>query len=316
MCAINGIFSGKYLADIIQRVKNMNNAVSHRGPDGEGIELADEGLALGHRRLAILDLDLRSNQPMISKQGNMLIFNGEIYNYQEIKKELHYPFQTKSDTEVLLAAIEEKGIDWCLEKCNGMFAFAFWNCAKQRLILARDRMGIKPFYYYRQENCFIFSSEIKGILSSGLVEAKFNEGAIDEYLANRYVRAPYTFFENIMQILPGQYLVVHREHEKIKLKEKTFWCLPDTFNMYQEYDEDELTEAFTQEVINAIKRRMIADVPLGTYLSGGVDSSLISAITALHQKENIHTYTIGFEELNEFEYAETVSRQYHTIHHE
>lgn len=316
MCAINGIFSIEHLADIMQRVKNMNDAVRHRGPDGEGVELADEGLVLGHRRLAILDLDVRSNQPMKSVRGNVLVFNGEIYNYREIKKELSYPFKTECDTEVLLAAIEEKGIEWCLEKCNGMFAFAFWDCTNKNLILARDRIGIKPFYFCRQEKSLVFSSEIKGILSSGLVEARFNELAVDEYLANRYVRAPYTFFENIMQIMPGQYLVVNVEHGGFKVLERRFWRLPDEFNMDEEYDEASLEEALMQEVTDAIKRRMIADVPLGTYLSGGVDSSLISAITALNKDERIHTYTIGFDELNEFEYARMVSEQYNTIHHE
>lgn len=316
MCAINGIFSIAPLADIEERVKKMNDSVRHRGPDGYGTETVGGRVALGHRRLAVLDLDARSNQPMISARGNALVYNGEIYNYREIKEKLRYPFRTESDTEVLLAAIEEKGIDWCLEKCNGMFAFAFWNQADKKLILARDRMGIKPLYFSGRTRWLVFSSEIKGILASGLIEAQFNEPAIDEYLANRYVRAPYTFFKGIRQVMPGQYLVIDTAQGSFHMQEKTYWSLPDEFNLDAEYDENLLTDKLMGEVTDAVKRRMIADVPLGAYLSGGVDSSLICAVTALNKGERIHTYTIGFDELNEFAYARMVSGQYNTIHHE
>ena len=172
----------------------MNDSIFHRGPDSGGIYIKDS-IGLGHRRLSIIDIRDVSNQPMESNSGRFsIVFNGEIYNFKEIKKKLNYNFKTNSDTEVILAAVEIKGIDWFLNIANGMFSFAIYDNFKKSLIIARDRFGIKPLYYYHDDNKFIFSSEIKGILSSGLVKADFEENAIDEYLANRYVREPFYFF--------------------------------------------------------------------------------------------------------------------------
>jgi asparagine synthase (glutamine-hydrolysing) len=313
MCGITGIFSINNIPNIEERIKSMNTSIKHRGPDAGGF-YRDDNLALGHRRLSIIDMREVSNQPMHSNSNAWhVVFNGEIYNFEEIKSQLHYNFKTTSDTEVILAAVQEKGMDWFIKQANGMFAFAMYNSETKTLFLVRDRLGIKPLYFYDDGKYLIFSSEIKGILFSGLVEAQFNEEAVDEYLANRYIRAPYTFFKNIFQVNPGTYLSVN---EKLSTVEKKYWDIPEAFNMSKEYNEEEILKDLDNELNKAIKYRLIADVPLGTYLSGGVDSSLITAITALNKKDKVSTYTIGFEELNEFDYSEIIAKKYNTDHHE
>ena len=183
MCGINGIISKAPVENLKGRALKMNRSIMHRGPDaGNVLEIIDSRGILGHRRLSIIDLNERSNQPMDLENGIFAItYNGEIYNYENLKQELSYQFKTASDTEVLLAGLSQQGISF-INKCNGMFAFGFWNNIKKELILCRDRLGIKPLYYYCDGEKVIFSSEIKGILSSGLVEAKFNYNAIDDYL--------------------------------------------------------------------------------------------------------------------------------------
>jgi len=314
MCGIAGIYGKKIVDRLDLRVQKMNESIVHRGPDSGAFYTFKEKMALGHRRLSIIDLREIANQPMRSSSNEWhLVFNGEIYNFQEIAQELDYKFITDSDTEVILGAVQEKGIDWFLERANGMFAIALFNSITKEMFLVRDRMGIKPLYYFNDGERLVFSSEIKAILASGLVTAEFNESAVDEYLANRYVRAPYSFFKQIYQVLPGSYLKIK---ENLSLDEKAYWDLPKEFNVSQTYSEIEIATKFEEELKRAIEYRLIADVPLGTYLSGGVDSSLITAITALSKKDRINTYTIGFPELNEFEYARIIAQKYDTDHHE
>lgn len=312
MCGINGFITKKKLEDVEKRIDNMNRSLYHRGPDAGGKVILNNGhVVLGQRRLAIIDIDNRSNQPYSSNSNkNIIVYNGEIYNYKNLKKNIEYDFKTNSDTEVLLAGLEQYGIDW-IKQCNGMFAFGMYDCEKKEFFLCRDRMGIKPLYYYIDEDTFIFSSEIKGILNSGLVKAEINSSAIDEYLGYRYVREPYTFFKNIKQLPAGSYISVD---DDLKYKINYYWTLPKEFNTELKYDENEIYEEFKQQIITSIKRRLISDVPLGTYLSGGIDSSLISAITALNSKNRINSYTIGFKDLNEFEYSDIVARRYNTKH--
>ncbi len=313
MCGITGVYSKRNITNIEERIKRMNSSIYHRGPDSGGLYV-DNNLGLGHRRLSIIDTRDVANQPMRSNNHEWhLVYNGEIYNFQEIKEQLDYKFITNSDTEVILAAIQEKGINWFLNQANGMFAIALYNSKTKNLFLVRDRLGIKPLYYYKDEKNLIFSSEIKAILESGLVEAKFNGSAVDEYLANRYVRAPYTFFEDIYQLNPGTFITFDKD---LSFSEVTYWDLPEEFNMESTYDEDEIARNLDNELAKSINYRLIADVPLGTYLSGGVDSSLITAITTLNKNEKVNTYTIGFEELNEFEYSEIIAEKYNTCHHQ
>jgi len=313
MCGITGIYSNKKTSNLEQRIIVMNDSIVHRGPDA-GSFFIDKNIALGHRRLSIIDTSERANQPMQSKSKIWnLVFNGEIYNFNEIKDELSCVFSTSSDTEVILAAVEEKGVQWFLKKANGMFAIALYNSETEKLYLIRDRLGIKPLFYFNDGEKIVFSSEIKGILSSGLVKAIFNKLAVDEYLGNRYVRAPYTFFENIYQLQAGAYIEINNS---LIVKEHKYWDIPEKFNTDEDFDEDKLAKSFEQEITKSIKYRLISDVPLGTYLSGGLDSSLITAITAKSKNEILNTYTIGFSELNEFKYSRMIAKQYDTSHHE
>ena len=314
MCGITGIFSKVEIPYLEKRINAMNDSIIHRGPDAGNIFIDSNVLALGHRRLSIIDVSETANQPMHSNTNTWhIVFNGEIYNFNEIKEDLSYTFSTESDSEVIIAAVEEKGIDWFIKNANGMFAIALYNSIDKKLFLIRDRLGIKPLYYFRDGEKIIFSSEIKAILSSGLVKAEFNELAVDEYLGNRYVRAPFTFFKNICQLESGTYVEIDKF---LNINESSYWDIPQEFNFDQDFIEEDIAEKFEDELIKAIKYRLISDVPLGTYLSGGVDSSLITAITAKSQKEALNTYTIGFSELNEFEYSKVIAEQYKTIHHE
>lgn len=317
MCGINGIMSSHSVNQLERRIHSMNESIIHRGPDYGGFEILSSEVGLGHRRLAIIDLDSRSNQPMFSNSGETcIVFNGEIFNFLEIKEELksNYTFKTESDTEVLLAGFELKGLDWLLKRMNGMFSIAFYQKAQNKLTLVRDRFGIKPLYYSISDQTLVFSSEIKGILHSGLVDAVFNESAVDDYLANRYVREPYTFFRNIFQVMSASYLEF-KDGEI--LKTETYWELPK-LNFEKNYNEQEILIETEKQLKKAFERWFISDVKVGTYLSGGVDSSLTTAFLSNYKKEEINTYTIGFDKegYNEFEYARLVAEKYKTKHHE
>lgn len=314
MCGINGIISKAPIDNLKDRVLRMNRSIAHRGPDAENmLEIIENRAMLGHRRLSVIDLSARSDQPMRAEESsNVITYNGEIYNYRELKKNLNYHFKTKSDTEVLLAGLSEEGLSF-INKCNGMFGFGFWDCDKNELILCRDRLGIKPLYYYWDGEKVVFSSEIKGILNSGLVKVEFNYDAIDDYLGYRYVREPYTFFKNIYQVEAG---TACRFDRYLRKNTYRYWDIPTSFNMEEEYCEKRIREQFKDKLLQAIKRRLVSDVPLGTYLSGGVDSSILSAITAMLSENQINTYTIGFDEMNEFAYSRMVAEKYDTIHHE
>ncbi|HCU01663.1 MAG: Asparagine synthetase [Candidatus Moranbacteria bacterium GW2011_GWE1_35_17] len=316
MCGVNGIFSVNSISKIEERIVSMNDSIKHRGPDASGYEIFDDGSAFGHDRLKIIDLSDKSNQPMTNtKEKISVVFNGEIYNFEQIKKELHYNFKTHSDTEVILAAIIERGIDWFLKRANGMFAIAVYYIDKKELHLLRDRLGIKPLYYYHDLEKIIFSSEIKGILNSGLIEPEFNFAAIDPYLANRYVVEPYTFFKGIYQVESSQHLTVNLGDE-ISINRNKYWNLPK-LNFDKEYNESDILKKLDEEITKSVKLQLISDVSLGTYLSGGLDSSLLTAITSRESAKKINTYTIGFPEngYNEFEYSDIVAREYNTIHH-
>lgn len=317
MCGLNGIFSIYKVANLQERIEKMNNSISHRGPDAEGVNIISSKLGFGHRRLSIIDLDQRANQPMVSNSGNTtIVFNGEIFNFRFLKKQLvsDYDFRTESDTEVLLAAYEIKGIDWLLKNINGMFAFALFNKNDNSIILARDRFGIKPLFYTINDGVFVFSSEIKAILSAGFFNPKFNVKAIDDYLANRYVREPNTFFENIYSIDSASYILVSSD---LKIIKKQYWQLPG-LNFDTSFNEKEIIEQTKTEVENAVKRWLISDVRVGAYLSGGLDSSLTTAIIALNTDKKVDTYTIGFadERFNEFKYSKIVAAKYDTAHRE
>lgn len=314
MCGINGIISTKSILNIEQRIERMNGSLAHRGPDHDGKLCINHKFGFGHRRLSIIDLDSRSNQPMVSNSGRyVVVFNGEIFNFNEIRKELNYNFKTNSDTEVILASIELMKFDWFLKIANGMFAIALFDKQTEELILIRDRFGIKPLFYCLNNDLLVFSSEIKGILSSGLIDAQFRQEAIDEYLGNRNVREPYTFFENIKQVKCSCLITFNKN---LNYKEEQYWELP-RLNFTNSFDEREIVEETGNQIELAINRWLISDVKVGAYLSGGVDSSLTTAYIA-KSKNTVDTYTIGFEDkgYNEFEYARLVAQKYNTKHRE
>jgi asparagine synthase (glutamine-hydrolysing) len=315
MCGLNGIISCLELDNLHDRIDAMNRSLTHRGPNHGGKYVKENKIALGHRRLSILDLDSRSNQPMFSNSNELVIvYNGEIFNFTSIRNQLDYDFKTDSDTEVIIASLEIKGLDWFLSIANGMFSIAIYNIIENTITLIRDRFSIKPLYYTIVDEVLIFSSEIKGILASGLVEAVFFEEAIDEYLANRYVREPFTFFKNIFQVKGSTYL---KFDMNLNYTETCYWTLPE-LNFSKDFNEEEIIEKANLEIKKAIKRWLVSDVKVGSYLSGGVDSSLTTAIMALDSKNPIHTYTIGFDEegYDEFDYARSVAKKYNTVHTE
>ncbi len=317
MCGINGILLKEQDVKIGKRIEKMNEALLHRGPDaGKTIVIEDGKTAIGHRRLSIIDLDSRSTQPMISASGRWILsYNGEIYNFQSLRAGTEYPYRTASDTEVVLAYLECYGVDELLKACNGMFAFAAYDTLKNILYLCRDRFGIKPLYYYKDSERLVFSSEIKGILASGLVEAVLDDESLDDYFGYRYVREPNTLFKGVLQVSAGTCLRIDWG-EQIQIKEKRYWDIPRTFNTEEKCDEATIKKEFEEHLKTAVLKRMVADVPLGTYLSGGIDSSLLTALAAGNSAHRMNTYTIGFPEMNEFAFARLVSEQYRTMHHE
>lgn len=312
MCAINGInWKDEEL------VRKMNAATIHRGPDGSNT-FSSEGVTLGQNRLAIIDLDSRSNQPMKSADGNLVItYNGELYNFKELKKELSdYPYRTESDTEVILAAYKKWGRD-CVKKFDGIFAFAIWDSLKQELFLARDQMGVKPLYYYHKDGIFIFSSEIKGILAHN-IPRKLNLPAFNHYMRLLYVPAPMTMFEGINKLPPAHTLTINKSgHTDISV----YWeADKKRTNLSYEEARDEVKKS----VLKSVSDQLVSDRPLGVYLSGGIDSSVI--VAAMKKvRANIDTFSIGFklgkEEQDEkfnadFNLARETAKHFGTNHHE
>ena len=312
MCAINGFnFSDEEL------LNRMNIITSHRGPDGKGA-FYDGGISLGHNRLSIIDISESASQPMLSSDGRFaIVFNGEIYNFKELKKELEgeYNFKTKSDTEVILAAYSKWGKD-CLNKLNGMFAFAVWDKEKKELFLVRDHAGIKPLYYFWDNNKFIFSSEIKGILEHD-VPRILNKEAFNHYFRVLYTPEPLTMFEGIYKLPPATYAVLSNG----KLKIEKYWKLED-----QKYNKNkkEIQKNIKEKVLQSVKDQLISDKPLGLYLSGGIDSSVI--LYAMSKaKQNIETFSVGFDLVDkkesdkfnkDFYLARKTAKYYGTKHHE
>lgn len=308
MCGIAGV-AGLSANEAKQIVTRMNALQAHRGPDAEGIFVNDH-VCLGHRRLSIIDLDNRSDQPMSSHNSRYrLVFNGEIYNFREIKRELKdYPFRTESDTEVLLAGFEKWGKDLLL-RLNGMFAFAIWDERNKSLFLARDRLGIKPLYYSTSQG-FSFSSELRALLSSGLVKPKINGGSIHSFLSNQSIQAPHTIIDEIYQLKPGHYGVYHLG----KFEAHEYWCLGD-----QPIHTDGAT-TFSQLrscLLDAVEKRLVADVDVAAFLSGGIDSSAIVGLMAELNPGRINTFSIGFDnaDFDESDYAKIIAKRFKTDHH-
>jgi asparagine synthase (glutamine-hydrolysing) len=312
MCGICGNinFDNKPVdQDILVR---MMDSMHHRGPDEEGLYL-DGFIGLGHRRLSIIDLR-GGRQPIANEDGSVIIvYNGEIYNFQELREGLiakGHVFKTNTDTEVIVHLYEEKGVE-CLEEIRGMFAFAIWDKKKQILFLARDRLGIKPFYYYENKNSFLFASEIKALFECQNVIPELNEKALVRYLRYRFVYGSETLFKGVYELPPGQYMVVGKN---LKIK-RTYWNL--SFSQNCNASQNELKEHLLAKLEESVRLRMISDVPIGVFLSGGVDSSAITALMS-RNAQRIKTFSIGFkpEELNELKFSRAVAEHFQTEHHE
>jgi asparagine synthase (glutamine-hydrolysing) len=315
MCGITGIFhlETERIADPL-RIKRMTDLINYRGPDGEGFYF-NQNLALGHRRLSIIDLST-GKQPMYSDDKAIaLVFNGEIYNYIELREELKkfgYIFRTNSDSEVIIKAYQKWGIE-CQNKFNGMWAFALWDESKQQLLLSRDRIGEKPLHYTIFDNTLIFGSEIKSILAYGVPKI-CNTEVLEIYLTFSYIPAPHTFYKNIHKIKPGHYLKVNIDG----VKEYQYWDLPQLDEKNMNSNKKEIFESFENIFTDSVRIRMRSDVPYGAFLSGGLDSSSIVALMSGISSFPIETFTIGFKEksYDERSLASLIANRFKTNHHE
>jgi asparagine synthase (glutamine-hydrolysing) len=319
MCGITGfIDAGIRQEQAGKLIDVMCKVMRHRGPDDQGTWVGDGGdggdsVALGMRRLAIIDV-AGGQQPIFNEDRSVLVvFNGEIYNYQELKTALQrrgHCFRTDSDTEVIVHAYEEYGED-CPKHLRGMFAFAVWDKRRQRLLLARDRFGKKPLNYYWDGQRLIFGSEIKSILEAG-IPREVNPIALDEYLVYRYVPAPNTLFKNVMK-LPAAHTLMY-ENGSIEIKR--YWDLPFEPTNYD--DEETAIERIHELLEEAVKVRLMSEVPLGAFLSGGIDSSVVVGLMSQMQSQPVKTFSIGFEEddYSELAYARQVAQHFGTDHHE
>ncbi len=330
MCGIAGIFqtSGNALPPSAKTaVKAICDSMRHRGPDGEGLWL-NGPICLGHRRLSIIDL-CGGAQPMSNIAGTLqTVFNGEIYNFRELRAELAksgLQFRTESDTEVLLAAYERYGTG-CLEYLEGMFSFALWDAGRRRLFCARDRFGKKPFFYTLQKGLFCFASELRAL---NILAKRRNDwddipapdfsldpSALCRYLAYEYAPCPQSMFKEVRQLAPAHYLLV----ENGAIKSQRYWDLPTPASSLAELgqSETELAEELESLLSAAVARRMISDVPLGVFLSGGIDSSIVAGLMARHSPRPIKAFSIGFTEASydESRYARVVAKAFGAEHHE
>ncbi|HYC61471.1 MAG TPA: asparagine synthase (glutamine-hydrolyzing) [Thermoanaerobaculia bacterium] len=324
MCGLTGFAGVPRSADELRAVvRSMSDAIVHRGPDdsGECIEAAD-GIALGFRRLAIVDLSEAGHQPMTSASGRFVIaFNGEVYNYEAIRAELpQAAYRGHSDTEVMLAAIETWGIERAAKRFIGMFAFAVWDRTEKVLHLVRDRMGVKPMYYGFSGSTFLFGSELKALRRHPDFDGRVDRSAVTAYLRYLYVPAPLSIYEGIRKQMPGTIVTLRAGSRD--LQTRTYWSAADAAaqgiaNRFRG-TEAEATDALDALLRDAVALRMVADVPLGVFLSGGVDSSLVTALMQAQASQPVKTFTIGFEEgaYDEAKYAAAIAKHLGTAHTE
>jgi asparagine synthase (glutamine-hydrolysing) len=325
MCGICGIVSSSFPAEkSVRAVTAMNTALAHRGPDAEGI-WHNEHAYLGHRRLSIIDLSDDGRQPMFSfDKRYVIVYNGELYNYKELKLELQratqgssqqpYFFSTQTDTEVILAAYMRWGKD-CLQRFNGMFAFSIYDTAERTLFVARDRMGIKPLYYTTKNNSLLFASELRAILRSGFVEKKIRRDSLVDYLEYQTVHAPHTIVEDIQMLLPGHYLWFRNGTAEIH----SWWKMEESVNdksANQSYEE--ICGDIRSLFLSAVERRLVADVPFGAFLSGGIDSTAVVAAMAQVSSHPVKTFSVVFDEsaFSEAQYSRMAAKLFKTDHHE
>jgi asparagine synthase (glutamine-hydrolysing) len=319
MCGINGF---NFLDNML--IQQMNDAIKHRGPDDSGI-FADNNVTLGHQRLSIIDLSSAKHQPFVYNHENkkvVIVFDGKIYNFQEIKMDLEvkgYKFFSKSDTEVLLASYLEWGYE-CVSHFNGMWAFVIYDVNNEIFFCSRDRVGKKPLYYYNQKEKFIFSSELKGILASNVdisIEENINPKALGLYFSLGFIPAPYTIYKNIYKLEATQNLVFDLKDKSIRK-----WYYYEIPEYKPIYDKKKLIEEGRALLKDAVRLRLISDVPIGAFLSGGLDSSsVVAEMSTFVKLKNLHTFSVGYEGKYDEKYDETpyinlVRNYFGTIHHQ
>lgn len=315
MCGICGIITFDKQSEVDrEELVDMRDTMIHRGPDDEGFFL-HKNIGLGHRRLSIIDLK-HGHQPMCNEDKSIWItFNGEIYNYEELNKDLKlkgHVFKTNCDTETIVHLYEEYGTE-CVNKLNGMFSFGIWDANKQQLFIARDRLGIKPLYYLKTKNKFYFASEIKALLKNKEYIRCFNNKVIKEYVVFRYASGENTMFKGIITLLPGHMLILRED----KINIRKYWDLEFEREIVKQCD-DYYVEELDSLIKSSVKIRMMSDVPLGTFCSGGVDSSLITAYAVNLNNASINTFSIGFTEgdFGDAYHAQLVSKRFNTNHNE
>ncbi len=300
-------------------IKKMADAIAHRGPDDSGVFISpDAKVGLGHRRLAIIDLSPLGHQPMSYRDRYQIVFNGEIYNFQENRAMLEkdgYTFASHSDTEVILA-LYDKYKEKCLDHLRGMFAFAIYDGKEEELFCARDRVGKKPFKYYydKDKGVFLFASELKAILTQPEYKKELDVTAVHHYLTYQYVPAPQTGFVGIQKLEPAHYLLINVKTGA--MKKECYWHLDYSKKLH--LSEAEWSTRIIDKLDESVRLRMIADVPLGAFLSGGIDSSAVVALMSRHSSQPVKTFSIGFNErkFTELEYAKIVADKFGTDHTE
>jgi asparagine synthase (glutamine-hydrolysing) len=294
-------------------IHQMCDLLAHRGPDGAGVDVRGP-IGLGHRRLAIIDLSPAGRQPMTDGLGLTITFNGEIYNFLELRAELErqgHRFRTKTDTEVLLAAYRQYGVD-CVGRLRGMFAFAIWDADKRRLFAARDRVGKKPLHYFVDRDGICFASEPKAFLADPAFHPEPDLQAISHYLSLQYVPSPFSAFKGVAKLPPAHYLIVENGNVSIR----RYWKLEH--GAPAKLTEEDASNELLARLKESVKLRLVSDVPLGAFLSGGIDSSAVVALMAEHGGAPVKTFSIGFDEkeYDELPYARAVAKRYGTEHHE
>lgn len=313
MCGICGIFDQSGHPINPATLDRMTASIRHRGPDGDGLYV-DREIGLGHRRLSIIDLG-GGAQPIANEDDTLqIVFNGEIYNFVELRKELEgfgHQFRTRSDTEVIVHAYEQWGVD-CVKRFNGMFVFAIWNTRLRELFLARDHLGIKPLYYVKAGDRLLFASEIKALLQDPQCPREVDHEALAELFTFRYVPSPKTLFNKILKLPPGHWMRARKSGVEIQ----RYWnWVPQVRKKWREAD---LIEEYQTLLEDAVRLQLRSDVPLGLFLSSGVDSGVLLAIMSAHSSGPVHTFTIGFqggEKTNEVEDAKRMARMFGAEHH-
>ena len=312
MCGIAGIIDLKGREVDGGLVRGMTNAMAHRGPDADGL-FVDGPASLGHRRLSIIDLSPDSNQPFYDPSGRyVMVYNGEMYNYEDVKAMMpDYPFRTSGDTEVLLAAYIRWGAD-CLRHFRGMYAFVIWDKQEKTAFLCRDKMGVKPLYYAVSDDRLLFSSEVRSILSTGLVARAIDEKGLLEYFSYQSISFPYTVVKGVKQLEAGSWMRVQGG----TIEQQQYWDVTSDHINFDFGDKDRVERRIRELMLQSVRRRLVSDVPVGAFLSGGIDSSAVVGLMAEASSSPANTFNISFDEkaYDESEYADIVAATFKTQH--